>query len=432
MNGGKGKQQSLLLEDCMSAIIDYRGKTPRKTMSGIPLITARIVKDGRIETPTEFIDPLEYDSWMRRGLPQVGDVVLTTEAPLGEIAQITNDRVALAQRLILLRGKPQVLDNTYLKYAMMSGEVQSQLHGRASGTTVVGIKQSELRKIVLSLPSMAEQRAIAGVLGALDEKIEQNRRTSLALQRLASTMFRAWFIDFEPIKAKAAGVREFPLMAENIFDVLPTEVVESENGAVPTGWRVQSFSSSCSLVSGGTPKRSEPSYWAGEILWYSVKDAPDSDEVWVISTAELISEEGLTNSAAQLVPKGTTIISARGTVGKLAMAGQSMAFNQSCYGLIPGDGRSFSYLYLLTQAIVSELQRRTHGSVFDTITRATFDAQRVVVPPADVVSSFDSLVAPLFESLLFLVRESRKLTELRRYLLPRLINGEIRVRINHG
>ncbi|HEV2972296.1 MAG TPA: restriction endonuclease subunit S, partial [Pirellulales bacterium] len=205
MTDGRTGLKSFSIEDCMSAIIDYRGKTPRKTSSGVPLITAKIVKGGRIEAPDEFIDPDEYESWMRRGCPKVGDVVLTTEAPLGEIAQLSDDRIALAQRLILLRGKPDVLDNTYLKYLMMSAPVQGELRGRASGTTVVGIKQSELRKLTLLLPAVHEQRAIAGVLGALDDKIEQNRRTSAALEQLARAMFRAWFVDFEPVKAKAAG-----------------------------------------------------------------------------------------------------------------------------------------------------------------------------------------------------------------------------------
>ena len=120
----------------MSAIIDYRGKTPRKTAVGVPLITAKIVKGGRIEQPNEFIDPDEYESWMRRGTPQIGDVLLTTEAPLGEVAQLTDDRIALAQRLILLRGRPELLDNTYLKYLLISEPIQSELRGRAvSGQT---------------------------------------------------------------------------------------------------------------------------------------------------------------------------------------------------------------------------------------------------------------------------------------------------------
>ena len=116
------------LENTMAAIIDYRGKTPRKVSSGIPLITAKIVKEGQINTPTEFIAEEDYVSWMRRGIPQSGDIVVTTEAPLGEVAQLNHQRVALAQRLILLRGKSGILDNRFLKFLMQSDDVQDQLH----------------------------------------------------------------------------------------------------------------------------------------------------------------------------------------------------------------------------------------------------------------------------------------------------------------
>jgi len=110
----------------MSALIDYRGKTPKKTTFGIPLVTAKIVKGGRIERPDEFIAVEDYQVWMRRGIPRVGDVVITTEAPLGEVAQLGKERVALAQRLITMRGKPGVLDNGFLKFLMQSESVQNR------------------------------------------------------------------------------------------------------------------------------------------------------------------------------------------------------------------------------------------------------------------------------------------------------------------
>jgi len=143
--------RSLPLEEAMDAIIDYRGKSPRKTPFGVPLITAKVVKDGRILPPTEFIDPADYDEWMRRGLPRAGDVLITTEAPLGEVAQLDGRKVALAQRLIALRGKQDVLDSTFLKFLLQSQRVQDSLKARSTGTTVAGIRQSELRRIELLL-----------------------------------------------------------------------------------------------------------------------------------------------------------------------------------------------------------------------------------------------------------------------------------------
>ena len=195
-----GEWTTLPLEDCMAAIIDYRGKSPEKTTFGVPLVTAKIVKGGRIEKPEEFIAEADFDDWMRRGMPKPGDIVMTTEAPLGEVAQLDGRKVALAQRVITLRGKPDVLDNTFLKFLLQSNPVQEELRSRGTGTTVVGIRQSELRKVSLTLPPLAEQKAIAAVLGALDDKIELNRRMNATLEAMARALFQSWFVDFDPVR----------------------------------------------------------------------------------------------------------------------------------------------------------------------------------------------------------------------------------------
>ncbi|CAB5610759.1 TPA: restriction endonuclease subunit S [Escherichia coli] len=182
------------LDEVVEYFIDYRGKTPVKTGSGIPLITAKIVKDGCLQTPTEFISVEDYPLWMTRGYPEVNDVVLTTEAPLGEVALIKNKNVALAQRIITLRGYKNILDNKFLKYWLQSEQGQYELESRASGTTVFGIKSSILKKIPISLPPYNEQVAISSVLYSIDEKIDLLHRQNKTLESMAETLFRQWFI----------------------------------------------------------------------------------------------------------------------------------------------------------------------------------------------------------------------------------------------
>ena len=320
------------------------------------------------------------------------------------------------------------LDMRWLYYAI----IHHQLGQIDDGSPIPSTTRAAVYPRGLVVPEPDEQRAIAGVLGALDDKIEQNRRTARALERLARAIFRAWFVDFEPVKAKASGATSFPSISQAVFDSLPTRFVDSEIGPVPEGWEVKALSSVCTLVGGGTPKRSESAYWGGDVPWYSVKDAPSEGEIWVINTSERITDHGLANSAARIVPKGCTIISARGTVGKLAMAGTAMAFNQSCYGLLPGNGKSFGHLHLLLQAAVGQLQQRTHGSVFDTITRATFDGLMVAKPKGDVVSAFEVVVAPLLDVLLASLQETSKVAEMRDYLLPKLVSGNVRVEVARG
>jgi type I restriction enzyme S subunit len=176
------------LEHVISHFIDYRGKTPNKTTSGIPLITAKIVKDGRIQAPTEFISEEDYPLWMTRGYPEINDVVLTTEAPLGEIGLIRDTKVALAQRIITLRCDPEQFDNVLLKYYLMSEVGQYELDSRASGTTVFGIKASVLKKLSLAIPPLEEQREIAQRLHTIEDKMYANEQQARILAQLRDTL----------------------------------------------------------------------------------------------------------------------------------------------------------------------------------------------------------------------------------------------------
>ena len=345
-----------------------------------------------------------------------GENLHTRRTPIAFLARV---RFWINNHAHIVTGNERA-DTRFLMYALRHLDIGAYL----TGAVMPKLTQGNLNRIEVSHPFLPEQQAIVGVLGVLDDKIEQNRRTARALERLARAIFRAWFVDFEPVKAKAAGASSFPSMPQPVFDALPTHFVDSDIGPVPGGWEVKALSSVCTLVGGGTPKRSESAYWSGDVPWYSVKDAPRDGEIWVINTSERITDHGLANCAARIVPKGCTIISARETVGKLAMAGTAMAFNQSCYGLLPGDGKSFGYLRLLLQAAVAQLQRRTHGSVFDTITRATFDGLIVAKPKGDVVSAFEAL-----DVLLASLQESSKLAEMRDYLLPKLLSGQVRVEV---
>lgn len=379
-----------------------------------------------------FCEIAPNDLERQRLLP--GDIVIARMGTIGVSAIIEEavDAVAasylIRHRIDLSQAHPR-----FVAYVLRSPSYWRFINGHgSSGSVQPNINARVLGAFEFPLPSLDRQRTIAGVLGALDDKIEQNRRTARALERLARAIFRAWFVDFEPVKAKAAGATAFPSMPQPVFDALPTRFVDSAIGPVPEGWEVRALSSASTLVSGGTPKRSEATYWNGDVPWYSVKDAPGDGEIWVINTSERITEDGVAKSAATVVPKGCTIISARGTVGKLAMAGIPMAFNQSCYGLLPDDGRSFCYLHLLMQTAVAELKQRTHGSVFDTVTRVTFDGLLVALPPSEVMTSFESEVAPLFDLLLTSLQESSRLAAMRDYLLPKLLSGQVRLEAAYG
>lgn len=165
------------MEEALESLIDYRGKTPKKADEGIPTLSAKSVKNGYIDyNECYYISPEEYKRFMVRGFPKVGDILLTTEAPMGMVARLDRDDVGLAQRLITLRGKPGVLDNDYLMYFLQSPVGQHKLKERESGSTVTGIKQAEFRKIEIDIPDIEIQKKVSSCLTCLDRKIATNTR----------------------------------------------------------------------------------------------------------------------------------------------------------------------------------------------------------------------------------------------------------------
>jgi type I restriction enzyme S subunit len=232
-------------------------------------------------------------------------------------------------------------------------------------------------------------------------------------------------VDFDPVRAKADG-RNTGLPAE-IAALFPDSFEDSELGEIPKGWDATSFTDNIEVIGGGTPKTSKPEYWDGDIPWFSVVDTPADGEVFVISTKQTVTQSGIDNSSARILPVGTTIISARGTVGNLALVGVPMAMNQSCYGLKDQRGGAGYFLYFATEAVVDTLRQRGHGSVFNTITRDTLHGLRVASPPHEVMAEFERVVQGLMLQILSNQHKSRTLADIRDALLPKLISGKLRV-----
>jgi type I restriction enzyme, S subunit len=297
--------------------------------------------------------------------------------------------------------------------------------GFNSGSAQPSLNRNFVHPVLVDVPPVPEQRAIAHVLGTLDDKIELNRRTNETLEAIARALFKSWFVDFDPVHAKAEG-RDSGLPRE-IADLFPDSFEESELGEIPRGWDRTSFAATVDIIGGGTPKTSVPEYWGGDIPWFSVVDAPRETDVWVVDTEKKITSEGVEHSSTRVLPVGTTIISARGTVGRLALVGEPMAMNQSCYGLRGKSDMDGFYTYYSARMLVASLQQHAHGSVFDTITRDTLSGVSVIVPPGGLVADFNIHVGPVLERVRRSVLESRALAALRDTLLPKLISGELRV-----
>ena len=408
------------VEDSMQAIIDYRGKTPRKTLFGIPLITAKIVKDGRIITPNEFIASEDYELWMRRGIPEPGDVVMTTEAPLGEVAQLDSRKVALGQRLITLSGKPDLIDNTYLKFAMQSAFVQNQLQARSTGTTVLGIRQSELKKIEIPLPPLEEQNRIAHILGTLDDKIELNRQMNETLEAIARAIFKSWFVDFDPVRAKMEG--RLPVgMDAATATLFPSAFQDSSLGEIPEGWKVGTL--------GEIAKNVRQSVKASEI---------DPDEFYIglehmprrsIALSEW-QTAGELGSNKYRFRKGEILFGKlRPYFHKVGVAPIEGVCSTDILVIQPIDSEWFGIVLGLVSSdeFIAYTNAYSAGTRMPRTNWKDMSRYEIALPPVEVSQKYTEFIRPFIERIIENIHQSRTLSQIRDALLPKLLSGEIRV-----
>lgn len=374
------------MEDALEVIIDYRGKTPQKSDTGIPTLSAKTVKNNFIDYENcYYISQDEYNRFMVRGFPKKGDILLTTEAPLGMVAKLDRDNIAVAQRLLTLRGKDGILDNNFLLYYLQSATGQHLLKSHETGTTVTGIKQAVFRKLEISIPTIDIQRKIAAVLSALDDKIGLNNRIIANLEQQAQAIFKHLIADIQE-------------------DVPFTSVIQ--------------------VLGGGTPKTEKKEYWNGEIPFFTPKDV---DSPYVLTTEKNITSLGLDNCNSRLYPVNTVFLTARGTVGKISLAGVPMSMNQSCYALIGKNELHQIVVYQYTLETIKNLKHKATGAVFDAIITRDFDTESVPALSSRQLDYYVSVAEPMYKEILNRTFENRNLAALRDALLPKLMSGEIDV-----
>jgi type I restriction enzyme, S subunit len=407
--------QTRTIKEAIESLIDYRGKTPPKTTSGVWLVTAKVIKEGFIQNENkEYIAADFYDEWMRRGLPKQWDVLVTTEAPLGEVAQIrTPEKIALAQRVILLRGNPDVVHQGFLYQAMKCPFVQGELKARSSGTTVLGIKQSELWKVKIPWYPLPTQRKIAGILSAYDDLIENNTRRIDILEAMGQAIYRAWFVEFR-----------FPGHEQ-------VKLVNSPLGKIPERWEVSTLGSVASFENGDRgknyPNASEfvsegvPFINAGHLVDGSVD----------LQNVNRITEETFDRLGRGKLQSGDLLYCVRGSLGRIARVGtldrgaiaSSLVIVREC-GLA-----NACYLYYKLegsngQKLAAELN---NGVAQPNISVESLKRYPILAPPRSILELFNELIEPIWSLIHVNRNRSSNLRKTRDLLLPKLISGQLEV-----
>ena len=384
------KWNSAILSDAVELVIDYRGKTPKKLGSdwcndGYRALSAKNIKTGQIvqEDTIRYVDEELYHKWMKEEIKK-GDIIVTSEAPFGQIYYWDSDeKIVLSQRLFAIRIKKE-FDARYIYQYMTTPLFYEEMSARATGTTVIGLRQPELMKCKIKYPNIEIQKKISAILCAIDRKINNNMLINDNLLQQAQAIFSKYY---------AVSTEQKPF----------TELI--------------------SVLGGGTPKTGNSNFWNGFIPFFTPRDVGTP---YTFQTEKYITESGLDHCNSRLYPKNTSFVTARGTVGKVSLAGIPMAMNQSCYALASKTVDPILVYFYVVEAVAS-LKHKASGAVFDAIVTCDFDTEIINVLNTEDSKIVLAIISPMMGAIHNNIKENIQLSSLRDSLLPKLMSGELDV-----
>ena len=370
---------------------------------GTPVVMPKDLVNGKVCENSIARVSSEHVNRLNRHRIELGDILYSRRGDVGRCAYASAHEVGWLCGTGCLRVTidPQKADSKYVFYRLQMPEIVGWVVNHAVGSTMLNLNTSILSDVPLNLPSLDEQKAVVGILSAYDDLIENNQKQIKLLEEAAQRLYKEWFVDLR-----------FPGYEK-------TAVVDG----VPEGWKKHCFAEIVDIMSGGTPKTDNASYYNGTIPFYTPKDSDSS--FFAFDTLTHISEEGLKNCHSKYFPVGTVVITARGTVGKTTILAVPMAMNQSCYALKSDELKSPYYLFFALNQEVAKLKTMANGGVFDTIIVKTFDGITLTVPNKCIMSAFNALIEPIMAQIKTKTKLIINLKQARDRLLPKLMSGEI-------
>ena len=338
-----------------------------------------------------------------RAEPRFGDLLFSREGTyFGNAAEVPPEtRVCLGQRMVLIRPKRSELNTRFLRFWLNSPMMAKHIAGFKDVSVAERLNMPTIRSLPVPRLHPDRQLRIASVLGALDDKIELNRRMNATLETTARAIFKEWFVDFGPTRAKMEG--RAPYLAEDIWSLFPDAL--DEDGK-PLGWITSTIGQEAEVVGGSTPSTKEADFWAGEIAWATPKDLSSLNTPVLLSTERQITEAGLSQIGSGLLPVGTVLLSSRAPIGYMAIAQVPVAVNQGFIAMICKKRLSNVFVWLWTEANMEKVHQNANGSTFQEISKANFRPIEVTVAKPHLLGAFDAIVRPLFDQIVSNEKES--------------------------
>ena len=328
-------------------------------------------------------------------------VILSSRAPVGYVA-IAQSPLATSQGCKNLRCKDGIAHPLYVYYLLKNNT--SILQSHATGSTYKELSTSRLKNITLPLPeNIADQITIASILSSYDDLIENNRRRIRLLEQAARMLYEEWFVRLR-----------FPGHEHVLVDA-----------GLPAGWTTRRIAEVCDTVGGGTPSTQVSEYWDGDVTWVVPSDVTRNDCLALLDSERKITEKGLRESSAKIVPPATILMTSRASVGFFALMDREAATNQGFINIIPRNESLRMYLLFNLMNRVSEIRSNAKGTTYPEISKGRFRAMDVIVPESSVLKQFSHITSDLVRQARCLKRSAARLADARNLLLPRLMNGII-------
>lgn len=400
-------------------------------VDGTPIITVEHLGDNRIlhENTPNVSDKDKIR--LKKYTLKPGDVVFSRVGSVDRRALVrsTEDGWLFSGRCLRVRPNPAKADGEYLSYFFGLPAFQEHIRSIAVGATMPSLNTKLLSEVAVVIPqSVNEQSLIARILGTLDDKIELNRRMAATLEEMARAIFKSWFIDFDPVRAKAEG-RSTHLPPE-IDALFPDSFEDSELGPIPRGWEVKIADDIFVVGIGKTPPRKEH-HWFSEdptdVPWMSIRDLGEAG-VFIAKTSEYLTPEAVDKFRVRRIPDNTVVLSFKLTIGRVAITDGEMLSNEAIAHFCrrPETPVGPGYLYCYLKGFGYD-QLGSTSSIATAINSEMVRRMNILVPSNPVADAFERMVDPLFLQVKTMQKQTRTLATIRDTLLPKLISGEIRV-----
>ena len=332
------------------------------------------------------------------------------------------------QHVAIIRPNNRYLDAQYLRYFLASPAQQDLMLGlAAAGATRNALTKGMIESFQVPCPPLGVQQGIAVTLGCLDDRITLLRETNATLEAIAQALFKSWFVDFDPVRAKMEG-RAPEGMDEATAALFPDALEETELGPMPRGWRVGCVDDLCSVITnGGTPSRSKAQFWTGgTIPWFKTGEFSDG---FLLQPNEFITKEALEGSSVKVLPKDAVLMAiyAAPTVGRLGVLTEPATFNQACTGMVAKVDVGPWFLYWTLFFGREWFNSRANGAAQQNISKAIVSAYRVVIPHDVILLAFNDVASSIHNRVRENAEQAQTLATLRDTLLPRLISGQLSI-----